>query len=356
MDKDLHSCINITPSFPFELHYIKALYLNHQYKECARKCEDLLDHHQDKPAHIIFLNLYAALSHEGLARIMHVYSVWRLPKISAAESAYNKALKACSSAEDDLDASSTLSTPGIALDTAMPKLGGTHARKRKNKPSLAHLGPGLEQSHTNSSKRAERINFSWPRTFTPLSCATVKAIQYSVCQDMMTPLEDPFTVSPSESSSGATSAQDTPIKTENLSANNSKDSFESPHPPSPTPSYKSAQPSASRAQAAYLTHLAALHAQISTHLHQLLDLKQSTTTEQEERVRRQSGSISSANNTKTNTRLPQSRSFWSFKDAEAEKQEKLTRIEEGRARGWKSERFDPKRYEELAENALAELE
>lgn len=287
---------------------------------------------------------------------MHIYSVWRLPKISAAESAYNKVLEACSEAKDHLEQSSTLSLPGLALDKPVPKHEETHARKRSNKPSLAHLGPALDQSHTKSSKHAERINFSWPRTFSPLSCATVKAIQYSVCQGMMTPLEDPFTVSTSESSSGTTSAQDTPIKTENLSANNGKDFIESPHPPSPTPSSRSVQPSVSRAQAAYLTHLAALHSQITAHLYRLLDLKQSTTIEQEERVRRQSGSTSSASNTKAITKLPQSRSFWSFKDAEAEKQEKQTRIKEGRARSWKSERFEPKKYQELAENALAELE
>ncbi|KAK6003698.1 hypothetical protein QM012_009469 [Aureobasidium pullulans] len=355
MDKDLHSRVITTPSFPFELHYIKALYLNHQYKECARRCEDFLDHSQDEPAHVIFLNLYAALSHEGLARIMHVYSVWRLPKITAAESAYSKALEACSEAKGHVGESLTLSLPGLASDDSLPKLEGTHARKRNNKPFLAHLGLGLKQSHTNSSKRAERINFSWPRTFTPLSCATVKAIQYSVCQDMMTPLEDPFTASPSESSSSTTSVQDTPIKTSNLSANNSKDSFESLHPASPTSSYNSIQPSVSRAQAAYLTHLTAIHTQISTHLHQLLDLKQTTTTEQEERVhRRQNGSTSSTNT--TNTKLPSSRSFWSFKDAEAEKLEKQTRIKEGRARGWQAERFESARYKELAENALAELE
>ncbi|KAH0339066.1 hypothetical protein KCU81_g7389, partial [Aureobasidium melanogenum] len=356
MDKGLHPRVDITPSFPFELHYIKALYLNHQYKECARKCDDLLDHHQDEPAHVIFLSLYAALSHEGLARIMHIYSVCRLPKISAAEAAYNKALEACLQAKDRLEESSRLSLPGLALNDPVSKLESTHARKRTDKPSLAHLGPELDQSHTKSNKRAERINFSWPRTFTPLSCATVKAIQYSVCQDMMTPLDDLFTVSPSESSSGATSAQDTPIRTENLSANNSNDSFDSPHPPSPTPSCKSGQPSASRAQAAYLNHLTALHAQISTHLQQLLDLKHTTTMGQEERIRRQSGSTSSTSDTKANTRLPQSRSFWSFKDPETENQEKQTRIKEGRARGWKSERFVPKKYEELAENALAELE
>jgi hypothetical protein len=245
--------------------------------------------------------------------------------------------------------------PGLALDQSVFQLASSkqiHVRKRNGKPSLAHLGPGLDQSRTNSSKHAERVNFSWPRNFTPLSCATVKAIQYSVCQDMMTPLDDPFTASPSESSSGATSAQDTPIKTSHLSANNSKDSFDSPHPPSPTPSYRSVQPAVPRANAAYLTHLTAIRAQLDTHIHHLLELKQSTITEQEERVRRQSGSTS---NTKTTTKLPQSRSFWSFKDAEAEKKEKLTKIEEGRARGWKTVRFEPNRYIELAEDALSEL-
>lgn len=288
---------------------------------------------------------------------MHVYSVWRLPKIAAAESAYTRAINACSEEEHRLEESSNLSMPGLAIDQPMVQIAASkhiHVRKRNSKPSLAHLGPGLEQSHSKSSKRAERINFSWPRTFTPLSCTTVKAIQYNVCKDMDTPLDDPFTISPSESLSAAESAQDTPIKTSNLSAKNSKDSFDSPHPPSPTPSYRSVQlPAASRAQAAYLTNLTAIRIQLTTHLHHLRDLKQSTITEQEERARRQSGDIS---NTKAATKLPQSRSFWSFKDEEAEKKEKLSRIKEGRARGWNTARFDPKRYVDLAEDALAELE
>lgn len=288
---------------------------------------------------------------------MHIYSVWRLPKIAAAESAYNRAMDVCSEEEHRLEESATLSLPGLAIDQPMVQLAASkqiRVRKRNSKPSLVHLGPGLERSRSNSSKRAERINFSWPRNFTPLSCATVKAIQYNVCKDMDTPLDDPFTISPPELSSAVTSAQDTPIKTSNLNAKNSKDSFDSPHPPSPTPSYRSVQPTAaSRAHAAYLTHLTAIHTQLTIHLHHLLELKQFTITEQEERARRQSGSTS---NTKTTTKLPQSRSFWSFKDEEAEKKEKLSKIEEGRARGWKIARFEPKRYVELAEDALAELE
>jgi hypothetical protein len=46
MDKDSRSRVHITPSFLFELHYIKALYLNHQYKECALKSEELLAYNQ----------------------------------------------------------------------------------------------------------------------------------------------------------------------------------------------------------------------------------------------------------------------------------------------------------------------
>ncbi|KAI5237781.1 hypothetical protein E4T43_07919 [Aureobasidium subglaciale] len=356
MDNQSQYAMSITPSFPFELHYLKALYLNHQYKECARRCEELLDHNQDEPAHVIFLNFYAALSHEGLARIMHVFSVWRLPKIIAAESAYYRALQACTAEERLLEEKTTLSVPGFALDQSVPRptvAEKSDARKRKSKPSLAHLGPELESIHTKSNKRVERVNFSWPRSFTPLSCETVKAIQYSVCQDMVAPLEDPFTVSSPEPSSGATSAQDTPIKRDNLSANR-KGAFDSPHPPSPTPSYRSIQPPVSSAQTAYANHITAIYTQITSHLDHLLDLKQSTTTEQAERVRRQSGSMLSEHSTKP--KLPQSRSIWSFKDPEAEKKERVTRVEEGRAKGWRTERFEPKRYIELAEEALAELE
>ncbi|THY76196.1 hypothetical protein D6C86_03102 [Aureobasidium pullulans] len=355
-DNELCSSVNITQSFPFELHYIKALYLNHQYKECARRCEELLAHNQNVPAHAIFLNFYAALSYEGLARIMHVYSVWRLPKITAAESAYNKALDACSTEEHLLGERSMLYNIDLqdlsTRTTPVPEM--AHVRRSK-KPSIAHLGPGSAISRTNSlSAQSDRINFSWPRSFTPLSCATVKAIQYSVCQDMMAPLEDPFTMSVSESPNGPASDHSTPIRTENLNAN--KDVFDSPHPPSPTRSYRSTPPTSitDKAQAACTTHLMALHSQLNTHLTQLLELKHSTIADQAERVHRQSGTLSSSPSRPT--KLPQSRSFWSFKDPETEKKEMLSRIEEGRARGWKSKRFEAKKYAQLAEKALAELE
>ena len=98
----------------------------------------------------------------------------------------------------------------------------------------------------------------------------------------------------------------------------------------------------------------ALHSQLNTHLTQLLELKHSTIADQAERVHRQSGTVSSSPSQPT--KLPQSRSFWSFKDPETEKKEMLSRIKEGRARGWESQRFEAKKYAQFAEKALAELE
>ncbi|KAF1351115.1 hypothetical protein BDV97DRAFT_351138 [Delphinella strobiligena] len=100
----------------------------------------------------------------------------------------------------------------------------------------------------------------------------------------------------------------------------------------------------------YNAHLEALRSQIRTHLEDLRTLKTETLTLQTERAsRRAQRTVFAA------TKLPQSRSFWSFKDPQAQDAEKTARIEQGRARGWARERFDPQKYVKLAEDALAEL-
>ncbi|KAK3671204.1 hypothetical protein LTR78_008839 [Recurvomyces mirabilis] len=54
-------------------------------------------------------------------------------------------------------------------------------------------------------------------------------------------------------------------------------------------------------------------------------------------------------------RLPQSKSYWSFKPDEVSTNEKRRRIEDGRERMWTRERFDGRKYGLLAERALAEI-
>ncbi|KAI5365947.1 hypothetical protein Slin14017_G035870 [Septoria linicola] len=53
--------------------------------------------------------------------------------------------------------------------------------------------------------------------------------------------------------------------------------------------------------------------------------------------------------------LQKSRSFWSFAPEDQKARKKKERIEAGRERKWKKDRFDPSKYRELCEQALAEL-
>ncbi|KAK4565235.1 hypothetical protein LTR86_003852 [Recurvomyces mirabilis] len=54
-------------------------------------------------------------------------------------------------------------------------------------------------------------------------------------------------------------------------------------------------------------------------------------------------------------RVPQSKSYWSFKPEEVRINEKRRRIEDGRSRMWARERFDGRKYGLLAGRALAEI-
>jgi hypothetical protein len=364
----------MTPSFPFQLHYIKAMYLDHQYKECARRCEELLLHAvsslltckrnkliktnangQDEPAHITFLNTYAAFAYESLARLMHMYSAARLPTIAAAESAYIRALDSCSTSQHSSANNKTKHSRPCKQSTPMfttPSI--THTRNnRDNKPSIAHLGASVGSATTNpgfNNKPVNRVNFSWPRTFTPLSCNKIKEIQDRVCKDMATSsLEDPFTTT---SSSLPADEEEQPSKTQQTPPHTLPSS---PHNPSKN----------DKLHKTYTTHLTALANQLTIHIHAIKTLQQVTRTHQTARHNRQSPAAPPSTiiteNQLTNQQhqlplpLPTSRSFWSFKDAETEKREKLGRVEQGRATGWRTERFDADRYIRLAEDAMGEL-
>jgi len=101
----------------------------------------------------------------------------------------------------------------------------------------------------------------------------------------------------------------------------------------------------------YATHAQALKSQIRTQLNGVRKAKGEVIAAQAERVRQRALKRASA----APTKLPQSRSFWSFKDPQVESAERTERIEKGRSRGWARERFNPEKYIKLSEEALAEL-
>lgn len=108
------------------------------------------------------------------------------------------------------------------------------------------------------------------------------------------------------------------------------------------------------AKTRFNSHVSALRTQLHKHIIVVQHLKTETIQIQADRTQRRTQNIPQERSTKT--KLPQSRSFWSFKDPQAEDAERAARIEEGRARAWKKVRkFEPERYIVLAEEALAEL-
>ena len=101
-------------------------------------------------------------------------------------------------------------------------------------------------------------------------------------------------------------------------------------------------------------HLAAMDTQIKTHITLLQQASLATTIAQAERVSRLTASSQSPV-----TRVPHSKSFWSFTSVDVEGDvkaaDKQKKIEEGRARGWERQRYRSERYQQLAEKAEREL-
>lgn len=277
---------------------------------------------------------------------MHVYSVFRLPEICAAESAYTKALEACSHKKHPRQQTSDASK-SVQFGSPYLHHDETIVFKGKNKPSVPSLGPGVKAcSLKHIEQKSSRINFSWPRTFSPLASDTVKAIQHCVTGDMTSSLEDPFVATTPSSQVSGGSMSRSPVSPSALSAivDHDEDSSQA-LPLGPNTALTSPTPSR------YVLHLRNLRLQLQHHQAELLTLKQETITSQNTRTQRQTQTTASSQ-----PKLVHSRSFWSFKDPEAERKEMKARIDRGRKAGWKWERFDPKKYARLAKDAVAELE
>ena len=109
-------------------------------------------------------------------------------------------------------------------------------------------------------------------------------------------------------------------------------------------------------------HLHGMRRQLESHIKLLQDTRQQTLNIQAERSAaradpRKSGKLTAlidAAGTK-NQHTPPSVNYWSFTPEDVKVLELQKRVEAGRARVWRRKRFEPGRYMELAEAALAEL-
>ena len=102
--------IRLTASYPLELHYIKALLLQKQYRQCIAACREALKFNDDDaissqhPLQHIFVQFYRALAHDELARAMHSFSQAKVPAFNQAEQLYYETLAALPNPRDCMKA------------------------------------------------------------------------------------------------------------------------------------------------------------------------------------------------------------------------------------------------------------
>lgn len=108
---------------------------------------------------------------------------------------------------------------------------------------------------------------------------------------------------------------------------------------------------------AFTEHLNAFRMQIDKHIDLLHQARLRTSAAQAERaVRNNFRKVPAEKASRlSGGRLQQGRSFWLFTPQDIKAMDKQRRIEDGRQRMWSKPRFDPTRYQELADKALAEL-
>ncbi|KAI7354011.1 hypothetical protein KC357_g416 [Hortaea werneckii] len=95
--------IKITATYPIELHYIKALFLQKRYRQCIDACRHVLlttcNETADHALQVAFANFYLGLAHDELARLMHDFSQAKVPALDQAERFFRDALRSLPSAD-----------------------------------------------------------------------------------------------------------------------------------------------------------------------------------------------------------------------------------------------------------------
>lgn len=96
--------VPVTNHYPIQLHYIKALFLHGQYRQCIQACRDLtklvgttID---ENPLQKTYVNFYLGLCHDEIARLMHHNSSSKVPAFNSAQQYYQDAIDALPSPQE----------------------------------------------------------------------------------------------------------------------------------------------------------------------------------------------------------------------------------------------------------------
>ncbi|KAI9698430.1 MAG: hypothetical protein M1836_004011 [Candelina mexicana] len=380
------------PEWQIALQGVKLLYLKRQYKQCASRCTQLLEEAKPllHPAHRTFLLFYCALSHELTARSLHNLSSSKLPLLELALEYYHSA--ACylptpeptdylsntgdypdedepspttdeedtSPDEDEDTPQDTYSTASSTPSSPRTPISPRESLRRSSSSSLESVANENEDSDS-TPKEIDAWSPYQSSIPLPSPLRIRKAVRFSPPTFLPRPSSSTFTLSPTPKrrptnppSSSSAAPSPTGILPPKTTTTNTQPPGTSPFLPHSQTAIAlstrlSASPSLSshtsiifdsettswlrsRSLQRYNAHLLALAPMLETHINTITHLISATSDAQ--RTRKVSPS------------------FGSSEEEDSTRKERVARLRE---RGWKRERFDARRYEQLCERALAEL-
>lgn len=436
--------IKATEAYPPELHYVKVLLLQKQYRQCIAASREVIGHDDttisERPLQHTFAQVYLALAHDELARAMHNFSQAKIPAFNEAEYLYRDALaslpepgaclKSSVDAETEDRHDSCQVSDSTSRHTSMnaisnqdnsrplsyaaspPRSPPTHIRNR----SLPFASPSTESSSCDSSDLDDlesHESFNQILTANRLPKLQRDYSSMSLLQNpppkaphgLMRPVRlgsmaKPYQLPPRHSYSGpnqqqramlpklnTTTSHGSPIRKQLRTASEQVSPVEPPVSPLGSEDFtfesdastispispetpligkrfdgSSLQKYQDYDMTALSDHLQAMRVQLESHIKLIQEAKYRTLKAQAERsaarkAPNNGGMLTSMIDAASakNKQLPQARSYWSFTPEDVKVLEEQRRIEAGRDRGWKRKRFDPTRYRELGDAALAEL-
>jgi len=358
--------------YPHELWHLKCLLLHKQYHQCIKASDELLhSYDEDGDSHPfsgLFATFYLALAHDELARSMHEHSAFKLAYFEKAEQRYYQAvillpsLEQCRSImgqhhqkDKDSDGEDAPLSP-LENELLSPVPSALVKTRSTQKLSVEANDSDLD-SHDSFDDVLEsdvpRVTLPRPtleRDYSSMSLLNVQPrLTKSTSQGLLRPIR---LGSPPK-------AHHLPPKLPYFGQDHSSQPSRAPSPLPQTPVITVETPPMEQIlvpeeQGIDLTrlseHLDGMRVQLTTHINLLRQAKLATTAAQAKRASRAQAPAHAPQK-----RLPKSKSFWSFTPVDVKMAEKERKIEEGRARAWARKRYDPRKYEALVENALAEL-
>lgn len=431
--------VQVTETYPLDLHIVKALLLQRQYRQCIRVCQRILKEGtadaRIAPLHHTFAQFYLALAHDELARAMHTFSQAKVSTFDQAEQLYHAALTSLPKAEDCLlpieeepkpdsrhdtpsentssDSLNTFSHARSHSDLgSIPLSPPTHTHIRNDSlpmrsPPLTSPGatdseiddleshdsfgqimtptrlPKLERDYSSISllqpphqqvqhglMRPIRLGSPAKPYFAPL--ARSQTLRSRPARHSMLPRIDTSPTASdavrkqlrtaSEQASPVDCSPVSPLGSEGDTVTSDASTISPISPETPPGVLQWGAPDSVDNPALRLVdaHLQAMRKQLHSHTKLLQEAKQRTLDQQAERLSahlnlRKTNKFSSASEVLRSSKLQQSMSYWSFTPEDQKVLEKQRRIQAGRDRGWARARFDPTRYDRIADAALSEL-